>query len=326
MTATTSVARARMETPATDQRPRRQDAAAIDWQTPVDRSRFFVCETLTPLYYTRVYHRLSLDHRRRYNQLTGMFANELIAFLEREFLDAVLHAVRGAPAVATPWGPLPDAIAAFRDDEREHAELWRRLNLLSDPDGYARVDRLFLQVPAAAAAVGRFAARHPEWLPVIFWIQLLQEERSIEISRRCVRLPAIEPRYAAVYRAHLRDEVRHVRLDRCLIEHFYTRSSRPVRWTTAVLLRRALSGAFMTPGASTRRVIAALVRDHPEVRPLVPRINRELQTAARDPAYQHMMYSRQTTPVAFELFDRFPEFGRLSAVLHAYTPAPARPS
>ena len=188
----------------------------IDWTTPIDRSRWFICETLTPLYYTSLYSQLTLEQRRRYNQLTGMFANELIAFLEREFLDAVLKAVSEAPAAATPWDPLRDALAAFRDDEREHALLWQRLNHLSEPDRYVPGVRMFLHVPRAAGALGRLATRQPAVFPVVFWVQLLQEERSIEISRRCSRLPAdaIEPRYAAVYRAHLRDEVRHVRIDR----------------------------------------------------------------------------------------------------------------
>lgn len=295
----------------------------IDWVTPIDRSRWFLCETLTPLYYTPVYGQLSLEHRRRYNQLTGMFANELIAFLEREFLDAVLNAVRSGAPKTDEWAALSDAVSEFRIEEQRHLLLWRRLNRLSDPERYRQTDRVFLRVPAALAALSRLAARHPVALPVVFWIQLIQEERSVEISRRCAQVPAdrIEPRYAAIYRAHLRDEIRHVRIDCHLIERFYATRPAAVRWMSAVVLRRLLAAAFLAPGRSTTQVIAALTHEHPELRLLLPRFRRELQGVSLNPDYQRMMYSRETTPITFALFDRFPEFARMQAVLRAYTPA-----
>lgn len=300
----------------------------IDWATPIDRSRWFLCETLTPLYYTRVYHQLSLEHRRRYNQLTGMFANELIAFLEREFLDAVLNAVRAAPHRGSGWSALREAVSEFRIEEQQHLVLWRRLNELSDPARYAGTDRVFLRVGPVVTELGRFAARHPRAMPVVFWIQLLQEERSIEMSRRCARMPAesIEPRYAAIYRSHLRDEIRHVQIDCHLIEQFYVPRSPPVRWTTALLLRRLLAAVFLAPGASTGRVIAALTQECPDLLPMLPVFCRELRSVQLNPDYQRMMYSRETTPIAFELFDRFPEFARLRSVLHTYNPGFERAS
>jgi len=292
----------------------------IDWVTPIDPSRWFLCETLTPLYYTRVYGQLSLEHRRRYNQLTGMFTNELIAFLEREFLDAVLNAVRSGPPGRDEGAALHEAVSEFRIEEQRHQLLWRRLNRLSDPERYGQTDRVFLRVPAALVALARLAARHPGAMPVVFWIQLIQEERSVEISRRCARMPAdrIEPRYAAMYRAHLRDEIRHVRIDCHLIEQFYAKRSAAVRWTTAVLLHRLLAAAFLAPGRSTSQVIAALTKEHPELRMLLPLFRRELRSVSLNPDYQRMMYSRETTPIAFELFDRFPEFSRMQTVLRAY--------
>ena len=313
--------------PSSAGRPARA-AESLDWSAPIDRSRWFLCETLTPLYYTPVYPRLSMEQRRRYNQLTGMFANELIAFLEREFLDAVLQAVRSANHAGDGWAALCDAVARFRADEQQHLVLWRRLNLLSDPERYTRRDRQFLHVPGVLTQLARFAARHPGVVPAVLWIQLAQEERSLEMSRRSARLPAhaIEPRYAAVYRAHARDEVRHVRIDCRLIERFYAGRSKPVCWTTALILDRLLAGAFMIPGASTRRVIARLVEDCPELRPLWPVFRRQLRAVRCNPDYLRMMYSRETTPVLFAMFDRFPEFARLRSALPAYDPILSRPA
>jgi len=308
--------------------PRRPSGAiaGLDWTSPIDRSRWFVCETLTPLYYTRIYHQLSPGHRRRYNQLAGMYANELIAFLEREFLDLVLNAVRSAPVTERAGLGLRETADEFRREERRHVALWRRLNRLSDPERYAGTDRCFLRVPAVLLRLARLAARHPGAVPVVFWLQLAQEERSIEISRRCALMEAeaIEPRYAAVYRAHGRDEIRHVRIDCHLIERFYAGRSAAVRWTTARLLERLLDGPFMVPGGSSRRVIAALIEECPELLPLLPVFRRELRDVARDPDYRRMMYSRDTTPITFELLDRFPEFARLQSLLQAYNPVRAR--
>jgi hypothetical protein len=110
-------------------------ADRIDWQTPIDRTRWFFCETLTPLYYTSVYNELEPEHRRRYNQLTGMLANEIIAVLETEFLDAALDAVESDPEQDT---ELLAAIRRFREDEERHRGMWHRLNRLSEPAWYAK--------------------------------------------------------------------------------------------------------------------------------------------------------------------------------------------
>ena len=88
---------------------------AIDWTTPIDRARWFVCETQTPLFYTGAYEELTPDQRRRYNQLTGMLSNELIALLETELLTAALRAIE---PLRRPDGELIAAVRRFRDDER----------------------------------------------------------------------------------------------------------------------------------------------------------------------------------------------------------------
>jgi hypothetical protein len=296
---------------------------AIDWATPIDRTRWFICETVTPLYYTRTYDLLSPEQRRRYNQLTAMFANELIAFLEHAFLDAVLRAVMSRlPGTDGPGGALGAGLEEFRQEERRHLTLWRRLNRLSDPGRYARSDSIFLSVPKPVAALARVAARSPYAMPVVFWIQLVQEERSVDISRRCARVPPdrLESRYRAVYGAHLRDETRHVQIDCRLIDRFYAGRSRTVRAATAALFEWVLASVFLAPGRSTRRVIDALVAEHPELRSLLPSLRRDLASVASNAEYQRMMYSRRATPITFAMLDRFPEFARLQRVLREYVP------
>lgn len=298
-------------------------ADEIDWATPIDRSRRFFCDTLTPLYYTKSYALLAPEHRLRYNQLTGILSNELILRLETQFVDRALAAVTRDPGVNA---DLLDSVRQFRDDEVRHAESWRRLNRLSEPAWY-RVDHSRLvRVPLLLDRLANVMVRYPAACPVIFWMQLSQEEHSIEISRRCLRLPAgaLEPRYAAIYGAHLRDEVRHVQVDCHLIERFHAAQSAAGRLVTAAIFRWLLANCFLKPVRSTIRVLDVLTCEFPELRPLLPRMSRELHALAGHEAYQQMMYSRQTTPITFQLFDAFPEFHAMTRVLPAYTPPASR--
>ena len=300
--------------------PGRLAADAIDWETPIDRSRWYFCETLTPLYYAPVYRELEPHHRRRYNQLTGLLANELISLLESEFLQAALTAVESSDARD---GELLQAVRRFREDEERHASAWNRLNRLSEPGWYAaRRSRRLVTVPPAVGVLSRAIARYPVLFPVVFWIQLVQEERSIEISRRCMRVERdrIEPRYAAVYAAHLHDEVRHVQIDRHLIERFYRPRSPIVRHMTARLFRTLVSQLLLTPGRSTAAVIVRLVEEFPELAQRAPRIRAEVRALTDNDEYHRMMYSRKTTPVTFDLFDCFEEFHQMRHVLRAYEP------
>jgi para-aminobenzoate N-oxygenase AurF len=305
--------------------PARPGEDAIDWHTPIDRSRWFFCETLTPLYYTAVYRDLGVAHRLRYNQLTAMLANEIIAFMETEFLVAALSAVESRHGDRSQPPDLHAAVRRFRDDERRHADIWHNLNRLSEPVWYASANRRLLSIPGSALMAARLIARWPVAFPVVFWLQLVQEERSLEISRRCMRISqqVMEPRYAAAYGAHLPDEARHVQIDRHLIEHFYRPRSLAVRQATALLFRLIVGTLLVTPVHSAARVVRVLAAEYPELAPVVPRMLRELRALQGSVEYHEMMYSRRTTPVTFALFDEFPEFHQMRAVLRGYNPQPA---
>jgi hypothetical protein len=306
--------------------PVRPGADGIDWRTPIDRSRWFFCETLTPLYYTDVYPQLGAEHRLRYNQLTAMMANEIIGFMETEVVLGALSAVEARRGDRRQPADLQGAVRRFRDDERRHADVWHNLNRLSEPAWYASANRRLLRIPRGVVAAARLVARRPVAFPVVFWLQLVQEERSLEISRRCMRVAAqkMEPRYAAAYGAHLPDEARHVQIDRHLIDHFYRPRSLVLRRATALLFRAIVGTLLVTPVHSTTRVIRVLAAEYPELAPVVPRMLRELRALQGSVEYHQMMYSRRTTPVTFALFDEFPEFHQMRTVLRGYDPRPRR--
>ena len=96
-----------------------------------------------------------------------------------------------------------------------------------------------------------------------------------------------------------------------------------MRRATALLFRGIVGTLLMTPVHSTARVVRVLAAEYPELAPLVPRMLGELASLPDNADYHEMMYSRRTTPVTFELFDEFPEFHQMRAVLRGYEPRPA---
>ena len=294
---------------------------AFDFSTPIDRSRWFVCPTLTPLYYAPIYCELQEQHQRRYNQLTALCFSELISFFETTFAASVLATL----VAGTRHGMDPELAAClkqFVDEEREHTQWWQQLNQLSEPSLYTKRQRAIIRLPAVFRFMLNQVTRRPACFPMVFWVMLALEERSLEISRRCLWMPAerIEPRYLAIYRAHLQHEVRHVQLDWHLIERFYETSSPALRKFNAMLLRLALARFFLPPTRSAMRVVRHLVVECPELTPLRKVIESQLVKVGDDPAYHAMMYSRESTPITFALFDRFEEMHAVRNVLRSYQP------
>jgi hypothetical protein len=293
----------------------------FDFSTPIDRRRWFVCPTLTPLFYAPVYRELSEDHQRRYNQLTALSFSELIGYFETSFAASVLATLAEGRRSETDRN-LIACLEEFIAEERRHTEWWRQLNRLSEPELYRHADQAVIQIsPFAQWLLGKLT-RHPRLFPLVFWVMLALEERSLEISRRCLRVPheQIEPRYLAIYRAHLAHEVRHVHIDWHLIERFYARQSALRRRLNAQLFCLAIRKFFLPPTQSAVRVTNRLVAECPELQPLQNAMKNQLAVVGRDPAYHQMMYSRDSTPITFSLFDRFEEFHVMSTVLHSYQP------
>ncbi len=293
----------------------------FDFSTPIDRSRWFVCPTLTPLFYAPVYRELDECHRRRYNQLTALSFSELIGFFETTFAASVLAALAKSRRQQIDRD-LADCLEGFVAEERHHTEWWRRLNRLSELELYASSDQALIRLPSAARFLLRQLTNRPHMFPLVFWVMLALEERSLEISRRCMRLPVeqIEPRYVAIYRAHLAHEVRHVQIDWYLIERYYAGRSATLRKFNAEMFRWAIKRFFLSPTRTAVSVVGRLVAEHPELGAFRSVIKQQLDGVGRDPGYHQMMYSRESTPITFSLFDQFAEFHAMSGVLHSYHP------
>jgi len=296
------------------------DGSHEDSGTPIDLTCWFVCPTSTPLYYAPVYDALSEEQRLRYNQLTAMSFNELIAFFERTFL-LTIKALLARAGRDGPGEAMARCLREFIEDEDSHIGWWRQLNCLSDAARYSREGDTIVRVSAVGRRALSFASSRPGLLPVVYWLMLALEERSLDISRRTLRTALrIEPRYRSIYRAHLRDETRHVQIDQHLIDRFYESSPGWLRQVSARLLRMMIGRYLLPPSRTAVRVVDRLVAEFPVLSGLRERIVGQLQSLAQEPAYHQMMFSRSSTPMLFAQFDRYEEMHGIAGVLKMYEP------
>lgn len=272
--------------------------------TPVDTTKPFLGWELCPLRHDPIWHTLTATQQLRYNQLAGLMHNELIVFFETGIAATMLPRLSTDASLPADFRAV---LLEFLEDEREHTQHFRRLSRASMPGWYDESDTHILRLPAMVTRSLHFMTQRPGMFPMLFWVMLLMEERSLLISRRVMDEPAACPRWQAVYRAHLLDEVRHVQTDWHLLERFWAGRSRAVRLMNAKLLEATVLGLFVKPRRANVRLIDLLVADCPE---LIGRRD-ELVTAVRmlhrRPGYRAMMFSEPVTPVACRLFHEFPE-------------------
>jgi hypothetical protein len=283
----------------------------------VDFGKRFIPEEFTPLFYTRSYLALSEEQQLRYNQLHALYFNEQIMFFEATLGQSVLEAL-----LRRPWpGRVTDALRQLRAEEQQHTGMFRRLNQLCAPHLYATRDFHFVLVPPPWLAVANWASRHPQMFPMVLWLMLLQEERSLYYSRGFIRQEEhLEPHFVETQRLHLADEADHVRLDEELIDALWAPAAPPLRRLNARLFSWMLAEFFNTPRRAQLRVVDELVREFPELDRRRMEMRRQLLALSQDAQYQTSLYSRDIVPRTFARFDAWPEFRALT--ISSYRPQP----
>ncbi len=293
------------------------DTDPVPERAHIDLARPFLCPTAIPLHYTRAAERLSPEQLLRANQLTALHYNEVITYFETALAPAALAAL----SRATPDPALRECLAGFLADEERHTAMFQRLNRLSAPGWYDETPFRFLVLPPGVRQATALVTRRAAWFPALVWIMLAAEEQSVEISRRSAAVASqLEPTWAAAYRAHALDEVRHVQIDLHLLDRFHSPRGSRERSANAAVVRFVLGHLLLAPGRSAERVLAQLVSEFPDARGTEAEMRAELRALGACPAYQALKYSREATPFTFAAFDRHPEFHGASRVLHAYAP------
>jgi hypothetical protein len=218
--------------------------------SPIDRSRRFIPEHLTPLSFSPVYRSLGEEQRLRYNQLHALYFNEQIAFFEQEMARHILGALLNWPGCSS----LHDSLVSFLDEEMRHTAMFRDLNRRCAPELYADADRYFIHPPPGSVALLRWLASRPWHFPFFVWIMLVQEERAMYYAKQYLRsAEPLEPHFVAVQRRHLADEVDHVRWDEDLLERLWVPAARGKRHLNARLFAWMMGEFFLGPRRTGRR-------------------------------------------------------------------------
>lgn len=275
---------------------------------PPDRQHYFVCPTLTPLYYTPIWKLMRPDEQLRYNQLTGLCFNELIGLFERSFQPAYQAMLRN--------GTVPDEIrpllAEFIEDETRHAQAWWRLNQLIEPTWYDKSPFMLVTPSKLAMAMLRSFVKRPMFAVATTWMILVLEEHSLEITRRCIcsSVP-IEPQFLAAYRLHAQEEARHVQIDCRVLSHLFSVTRTPVLRLNVQLLLFAISRFLYRPVNAAAGVVRQLIREFPRLGNLKPGMMSQLANLSRCQAYRDMMFSPASSPLAVSLAKRCPAVGHI---------------
>jgi hypothetical protein len=290
--------------------------AQLSTREEIDHTRRFIAEEFTPLFHTSIYAQLPAEACLRYNQLHAFYFNEQVSFFEQEMLSPALLALQSLSLPPR----LADGLQTFFDEEQRHTAMFRALNRRAAPELYTARNYHFIHAPWAALFGLKEIARQPDWFPFVFWLALLQEERSLHYSRGCLaRRDELEPTFVATHRSHLADEVGHVAWDEEVLDWLWPQIGRWRRKLNARLFSWMLGEFFFLPRRSGLRVVTQLQHEFPQLE--TDALEDAMRELEGDFEYQRMLYSREITPRTFARFDAEPEFALLARTLPGYRPA-----
>lgn len=293
----------------------------------VDRSRPFLPEDQTQLYYTPGYALLDRGQRIRYNQLFGLRVNEYIMMLEREFVDPVLRALRER---VRRFGSLEllRELEAMRDEEAAHYDAFVALNRACEPAAYAADDYWFMQLKPYERGMIAAMNAGARWLPFALWIIVAMEESSIGLATAMRRagdtaLGALDPHFVAVHREHAKDEARHIHVDVHLVRaclHTFSPAWRRINAHVFTMFMRDMTAP--KANGTGARVVRQLVRESPDLARHQDELIHGLTMLKYNHDFQCSLFNRKLTPLAFDLYDCEPGLVNLAAVLPGYERSP----
>ena len=274
---------------------------------------------LTALAHVQSWQLLETRHQLRYSQLYALYLNEQTVFFEELLATNLLPALYHRP------DRIGESLAAdlrrFEMEERKHSGWFRALNHRIDPCRFRLDEGSYVFVPATARmrAVTAWFARRPFAFPCWIWLMLLQEERSIFVARECIREGnQLDPEFLELHRRHMADEIDHVRWDLQLVERLWMPLPMWKRRIQAKIFAAMMGEFFTAPKRAAKAVLQGLLDEFPELTPLGPKLHDELRQLAGSREYHASLYSRETTPRCFALFDELPEFSNVGRHLLAY--------
>lgn len=289
-------------------------AGKIDFSLP------FFPVRLTALHHIPSWRLLDDRQQIRYTQLYALYLNEQTAFFEELLATTVLPALYSRPDII--GEALAENLRCFEAEEKCHSRWFREMNHRIDPEKFSLEPSHFVFIPSDphVLSLGAWFAARPFAFPCWIWLMLLQEERSIHIARECLGEKILEPNFRSLHRRHMADEIDHVRWDTELIDRVWLPLPMWKRRLHAKMFGWLMREFFTVPKRAGKNVLNALIEEFPELYPLSEQLQCELAKLKFSVPYHGSLYSRETTPKAFALFDSLPEFKNIGKHLPAYHP------
>jgi hypothetical protein len=284
-------------------------AVPFSWSTPfdpaqIDFTRPFIPDEFCPFTYLPGAAALPPSIILRQNQLHALCGLELIQFFEwcgRLALRPLRRELAGTGLGAH--------LEVFIADETVHSAQFAALCRAAAPELYKTGPHYFIRVSALTRALTRLLCARPSWVPLWPWLMLVQEEKSLHISRAYIRdANVLEPHFVAVYRLHAADEAHHVGWDEELIAEMWPRVPKWWRRCNARFLTWLLLEFFLAPKRAGARLIDHLVAQFPEYAAPLRALRPELAALCHDRRWQNAAYPGAMLPRTLAQMEPWPEF------------------
>jgi hypothetical protein len=260
---------------------------------------------LTPLYHTSVHAELSEAQRISYNQLHGLYFHEQIIFFEQSIIRPALTAIKAACRDAA----LRSSIDQFIAEENRHSAGFYGLLRETAFAMYANSPNFFIHTNTAASLVLSWGTSNPRAFPMYLWLILLLEERAMHCSRVFLRHEGdLAGPFVQIQRQHLADEVDHVQWDEEIINEVWPKTPPWLRKLNVKLIDWMLREFIVAPKRAAVRVLDALAARHPSLKPLLPRLRKELRELGQTPDFQQSIFCSPVAPRSQRLMSTYAEF------------------
>lgn len=235
----------------------------------IDHSRYFIHEHLTQLYHSELYGSLDERHKKRYNQLFALRCIEQLMTLEASFIGKILGKCRSTGAILQNT-ELQYCMQEMQAEEKEHYNMFLKLNKKAEPDIYSDNDMYFAKHTFLESAMLHSITKLPGILPFLVWTILLLEEFSVYISKQMIKPDkenciSLESNFITAHREHLKDEARHVHICANILDELCKTSSSKSLIRNAFVFRLFMR-EYLTPRHGGVRVISRLIYEFPELR------------------------------------------------------------
>ncbi|MEO7956475.1 MAG: diiron oxygenase, partial [Fibrobacteria bacterium] len=298
----------------------------LDWSRPVDRSKLWSPERISPLYHLASYAKLTTREKTRYNQLFAMGVCEQFIWLEEHLLVNTLRKVLSG---ANPPPPLREALGHFIEEEIKHTRMFWRMLEKAEPAWYPSRKFKLYSISFLQQRVLDLVLGFPNLFLIWIWTAIFFEERTVDYCRNyqaaCKADPdSIDPTFTMLHEYHFKDESRHYQLDQHLLTWIYDPQPGWKKKLAAGMFYR-LMRSYVFPHRTSLRVLEIMAAEFPRLSAeILPALKSELPHLGQSRSFHQAAFSRNAVPKTMALFAEYPELDVLWPLFLEVTKAEAR--